>query len=393
MTRVRDTLAGMFRTLASRLGRPSPRALDVAVAALVALPVLGSSFTSAQAKDEPAVGVLGLLVVAPLLFRRRRPVGTLAAVLIAGAAVPGSATFLVAALVALYTVACARRPAVIAAAALAVVASTSLHRAIWEHVEGGGELVSPVIACGVAASLGLYAASHRARLGLLTERAERLERERELLAERAVAEERVRIAQELHDVVAHNVSLIVVQAQALAATANDADVTAATDDIADLGRQAMGDMHRTLKLLRADESDAQRAPQPTLANVDALLDQARRAGMRVDLVVSGSPHELPAVMDLSAYRIVQEALTNVVRHAGPVTAHILLDYRPDALVMTITNERQRDREASPVTNGSGNGLIGMRERVALFGGTLHVDTTDPRCFSVRAAFPNTPATR
>jgi signal transduction histidine kinase len=188
-------------------------------------------------------------------------------------------------------------------------------------------------------------------------------------AERAVAEERIRIAQELHDVVAHNVSLIVVQAQAqaLGATVPDERVTEATEGIADLGRQTMSEMHRTLKQLRAnDEQTSRRGPQPGLGDLDELLEGARATGVRVALSIEGQPRPLSQSADLSAYRIVQEALTNVVKHAGRADTTVRLGYLPDGLELTIS-----DRGDTPVrTNGAGrHGLVGMRERAALFGGT------------------------
>ena len=162
--------------------------------------------------------------------------------------------------------------------------------------------------------LGLYVGSRAAWSAAGARRA--LDRERELLAERAVAEERLRIAQELHDVVAHNVWLIVVQAQALGATAGDERVREATDGIADLGRQTMAEMHRTLKLLRAATTAAELAPQPGLGELPDLLERTRSAGVGIELTVEGEPRPLAQSVDLSAYRIVQEALTNVVKHAG-----------------------------------------------------------------------------
>ncbi len=160
----------------------------------------------------------------------------------------------------------------------------------------------------------------------------------QLLAERAVAEERVRIAQELHDVVAHSVSLIVVQAQALGATVPDERVTQATRGIADLGRQVMSEMHRTLKLLRANKDQAaQLGPQPGLGDLEELLERARAAGVRVELAVEGKPRPLSQSVDLSAYRIVQEALTNVVKHAGRADTTVTLGYRPDGFMFTITD--------------------------------------------------------
>jgi signal transduction histidine kinase len=177
-------------------------------------------------------------------------------------------------------------------------------------------------------------------MAALRDRAERLDRERELLAERAVAEERVRLANELHDVVAHNVSLIVVQAQALGATARDEAVTTATDGIAALGRQAMADMHRTLKLLRTSgDYAAVRAPQPSLANLDHLLEQSRAAGLDVELTIEGRPRALTEGLDLSAFRIVQEALTNVIKHARRARTRVLVGYRPDSLQLVVANDR------------------------------------------------------
>ena len=153
-----------------------------------------------------------------------------------------------------------------------------------------------------------------------------MDREQRLLAERAVAEERVRISQELHDVVAHNVSLIVVQAQALGATAGDEHVREATDGIADLGRRTMAEMHRTLRLLRAHDDRPALAPQPGLADLDDLLARSRAAGLDVELAVEGAPRRLAQGVDLSAFRIVQEALTNVVKHASRARTSVTVTY-------------------------------------------------------------------
>lgn len=196
----------------------------------------------------------------------------------------------------------------------------------------------------------------------------------------------MRIAQELHDVVGHNVSLIVVQAQALGATAGDERVKHATDGIADLGRAAMAEMHRTLKLLRANQDEAAwLAPQPGLADLDGLLARSRAAGLRVDLAVEGEPRRLSQGVDLSAFRIVQEALTNVVKHAGRAQTTVLLGYRAEALELTIT-----DRGGAPGPHApgpGGHGLVGMRERAALFGGTLTAGPRGDDGYEVRALLP------
>ena len=210
-------------------------------------------------------------------------------------------------------------------------------------------------------------------------------RERELLAERAVAEERVRIAQELHDVIAHNVSLIVVQAQALGATHADEQVTSATDGIADLGRRTMAEMHRTLRLLRAGDDAPEYAPQPGLGDLDKLLAQSRAAGVPVELAVEGAPRRLAQSVDLSAFRIVQEALTNVVKHAGRARTAVTITYGPEALELTIVDSgnHQEGRRGAP----GGHGLIGMRERTALFGGTLTAGPRPGQGFEVHASLP------
>jgi signal transduction histidine kinase len=307
-------------------------------------------------------------------------------VLAAAIATPVDGQYVFPIIVALYTIGSIRSWEATIAAAAAPVAAGFIY-----ILAGGSEftyddLSAVGLTCAVAAGMGLFVRSRRASFEALQERAERLDRERELLAERAVAEERVRIAQELHDVVAHNVSLIVVQAQALGATVPDDRVAAATEGIADLGRRAMTEMHRTLKLLRANEDEAaQRAPQPGLADLDELLERSRAAGLRVELAVEGKRRPLSQTVDLSAFRIVQEALTNVIKHAGRAQASVVLGYRADALELTITDSG--DSAAAHAPTPGGHGLVGMRERAALFGGTL---TAGPRAgngFEVRAVLP------
>jgi len=384
----RDTLRRMSWAPPAWLRRPSERSVDVALTGVVAIPVLAGSFGSAQARQHPLLGLLGLLPVLPLLIRRQRPVVALALVLLTGFLVPGQGSFLLAALICLYTIAATHSARVTLAASVAAVAAFVLHRLVWERLGSAGDLPTPVIACAAAVALGRYSAARRASIAALRDRAERLDRERELLAERAVAEERVRLANELHDVVAHNVSLIVVQAQALGATARDPAVTVATEGIAALGRQAMADMHRTLKLLRTSNDDAAaRAPQPSLANLDRLLEHSRAAGLDIELIIEGHPRALAEGLDLSAFRIVQEALTNVIKHARRARTRVLVGYRPDVLQLVIANEPSPTRDDAPQVNGAGHGLIGMRERAALFGGTLDAQSTGERGWQVSATLP------
>ena len=225
----------------------------------------------------------------------------------------------------------------------------------------------------------------------LRDRAERLDRERELLADRAVTEERLRIAQELHDAIAHNVSLIVVQAQGLAAGTTEEHVTQTSGAIAELGRQAMAEMHRTLKLLRDDQVEAQLTPQPGLGNLDRLLEQSRAAGLSVELTLEGQPRPLQQSLDLSAYRIVQEALTNVIKHAASADTHVTLCYHEHGLELTIADEGDQADGRPTRPHNRGHGLIGMRERTSLFGGTLTAEPRSGRGFQVAATLPYTEA--
>lgn len=366
------------------LGKPSPRLVDTTLAVLVGLAVV-SAWLVDPAKDHRPL-LLGVLFAvaasAPLLIRRRWPFAALAALVALAFGSPADGALTLPLLAIVYTIgSMSSWQATVAAAAIAVGANMIY--------QGTGDVIGPVLYCAVVAALGLYVASRRTSLEALRERAERLDRERELLAERAVAQERVRIAQELHDVVAHNVSLIVVQAQALCATVPDERVTQATTGIADLGREAMSEMHRTLKLLRAnDDQAARRGPQPGLGDLEQLLERTRAAGVRVQLAVEGEPLRLSQSVDLSAYRIVQEALTNVVKHAGRADTTVTLGYRPYGLELTITD----NGDAAPNANArgpsaGGHGLVGMRERAALFGGTLTAGPRDDHGFEVHGMLP------
>jgi len=186
-----------------------------------------------------------------------------------------------------------------------------------------------------------------------------------------VAEERLRIARELHDVVAHNVSLMVVQAQAIAATSRgDQEQQTALAGMADLGREALSEMHRMLGVLRVqDGGSPEREPNPGARGLERLITRTREAGLDASLVVDGPARELPAGVDLSVYRIVQEALTNVIRHAAASQAVVALSYSPDALEVTVLDDGVGP-PAGANGSSSGHGLVGMRERVALFGGRL-----------------------
>jgi signal transduction histidine kinase len=222
-------------------------------------------------------------------------------------------------------------------------------------------------------------------------RRRRVTRDRELAAREAVTAERAAIARELHDVVAHHMSVMVVQAGA-ARTVVDVDPAAAAEALRQIeasGRTGLAEMRRLLEILKAGDRDGDRAPQPGLERLDELLDGMRATGLAVEAVVEGEPRPLPPGADLSAYRIVQEALTNTLRHAGGASARVLLRYRPDALEVEVVDDgRGPAGDADPL----GHGLIGMRERVQLFGGELEAGPRPGGGFVVRARLPSeTPA--
>ena len=208
------------------------------------------------------------------------------------------------------------------------------------------------------------------RAETLAARAELFEREQELRAREAVAEERARIARELHDLVAHNVSVMVVQAGAERhALADDQASTRETlTSIEQAGRQALVEARRLLGMLRRGDAREELEPQPGLDQIEFLIDQVRRAGLPVRLEVEGQRPPLPAGLDLCAYRIVQEGLTNALKHAGPARAEVVLRYSPDALDVQVRDDGRGVLPAA--AGGTGHGLIGMRERVALYGGQL-----------------------
>jgi signal transduction histidine kinase len=365
---------------------------DVLLATLLAVPVLGSLAWHADRGDQPLLLLLGLPALGSIFLRRSRPAAALLVAVAVRAAIPSDEALQLPVLAALYTIATVTEWRVAAAAAAGAAGVSIIAGAAWgsgnvnEHGGLLGYAIGAASSCAAAVALGLYAAARRRVLDGLRERAERLEREQELLAERAVAEERTRIAQELHDIVAHNVTMMVVEAHALGATIQDERVMQRTDAIADLGRQAMSEMHTTLKLLRGDSETADLAPQPGLDQLERLVDQLRRAGLEVELAIEGLPHPLPRSVELSAYRIIQEALTNVVKHARGARTEVRLSYASEALELTVVDHGDTARPAAAGAPSSGHGLIGMRERVALFGGTLTTNPL-PDGFQVTATLP------
>ena len=200
------------------------------------------------------------------------------------------------------------------------------------------------------------------------ERAEHAERERESAARVAVAEERSRIARELHDIVAHAVSVMVLQVGAVRHKLPDslAEDRDALKSVERAGRTALAEMRRLLAAMRREGDEAELVPQPGLDGLDSLLNEVGRAGLPVELHVDGKPFPLPRGVDLSAYRIVQEGLTNVLKHAHASDADVIVRYRPDELEIEVRDNGHR----SATSDGLGHGLIGVRERVKIYGGQM-----------------------
>jgi signal transduction histidine kinase len=254
------------------------------------------------------------------------------------------------------------------------VAGGTAFAAVAAGAKGAGDLAFGTLIFGGALLFGVAMRRRHLQAALLT-------RQRD----NAIATERARLARELHDIVAHGVSTIVVQAQAGAALLDSEPVRAheALQTIEATGRQSLVELRRLLGLLRTVDDPAAVSPQPRLGELDALVDGFRRAGLPVDLSIEGRAFELPPGLDLAAYRVLQEALTNSLKHAGPARASVSVRYLHDTVELEVND----DGTAAAAPNGDGHGLVGMRERIALYGGELAVGPRKSGGFAVVARFP------
>ncbi|MEV7567266.1 sensor histidine kinase [Streptomyces tanashiensis] len=285
------------------------------------------------------------------------------------------------------------------------LAASTLSQLRWplEETDSGAATVFFTIIMTVpfvlAWVLGDSLRTRRAYFAQLEERASRLEQEREAQAKVAVAAERARIARELHDVVAHNVSVMVVQADGAAYVMDSSPDTAkqALETISTTGRQALAEMRRLLGILRTGEHQeaGEYVPQPDVGQIEDLVEQVRGAGLTVDFAIEGSPRPLPSGVELTAYRIVQEALTNTRKHGGPdVGASVRLVYFDDGLGLLVEDDGRgapQEMYEDGGADGRGHGLIGMRERVGMVGGTLDAGPRPGGGFRISALLPLKPA--
>jgi signal transduction histidine kinase len=248
-----------------------------------------------------------------------------------------------------------------------------------------GNYLGPLVIFSAVWAAGFFLSSRTQQIAEAAERAERAERAREEEARAAVAEERARIARELHDVVGHSVSVMTVQAAAarrLLLPEQERERQALLV-VEHTGREALAEMRRLVGVLRRPEEAPALAPQPSLNHVDKLVAQARDAGLPVELHVEGTPVQLPAGVDLTAYRLVQEGLTNAVKHAKAEHAEVLVRYSDGQVEITVSD----DGRGGGNGDGGGHGLVGMRERVSVYGGELEAGPRPEGGYALRARLP------
>jgi signal transduction histidine kinase len=374
--------------VADRLRHLPPLAVDALLALVVGVVTVVS--IAVADGDDPTERMtwwgwaLVAVQVVPLVWRRRAPVAVLlvsglGSLVFGGANLPDPAIQFTLAL-ALYTVAAYRCRPISVPVVLVFVVVGALSFVLDEQADLADVAVNYLVGIG-AWVVGDSTRSQRERTAWLAQR-------QEDEARRAAAEERVRIARDLHDVVAHHISVIAVQAEAaqevLAAHPERAEGAMAT--VADTARSALGELRRMLALLR---SDAGRAPQPDLGAVDELVASVRSAGLAVEVRTTGPARPVDGVVGVTAYRIVQEALTNVLRHADARRACVDLAFEADALVIRVADDGRGPRAVRPraTDGGGGQGLVGMRERVSVLGGRLETGPAPGGGFAIEARLP------
>jgi signal transduction histidine kinase len=383
--------------------RRHPKLVD----GLLALLVLGFglSMYGSLTRHPGLIPVIVALAV-PIVFRRQYPAAAFAAAVVVGAVqvvmFGGPTTADVSVLILLYSLAVSR-PRRTSAPGLAICVLGAAVATVRWRVAGDGTPWQVLLVMGLVSTPALLAwlaaDSVRWRRGYyaaLEEKAHRLERERDALAQVAAAAERARIARELHDIVAHHVSVMVVQADgaAFALENSPAKTREALGAISGTGRQALAEMRRLLGMLRSPSAGPELAPVPGTDQLSALLEQTRTAGIPVAFSQEGTPAAGPAGgADLAVYRVVQESLTNVRRHGGPgVSAAVSIRYTADGVTVSVTDDgrgaaAQPGPANSAAADSTGHGLHGMRERVELYGGTVTAGPRPGGGYQVTATLP------
>jgi len=408
-SRIRGQMARMtaMDTLAAapwRWVRTHPRLVDagvmvvLALLALLALPTLtGGHGPRGEQGDDVATTVLLVLAAVPLVVRRRYPLPVWALTLLLGVlAVLTSDGHLLLPLptfLALYTVGrlAPLRTTVLTAAVtgVAFVAATVVVQGAWSDERGDFPALTTLALSGAAAAVGVAVRNQHAALAAARARAQQAELTREEEAQRRVTDERVRIARELHDVVAHHISVVNVQA-GVARHLMDShpdQARMALGAVRDASKTVLSEMSAVVGLLRTPEEHAPTAPAPGLERLGALAESARLAGLALTWTVTGEPYELPPIHDLTAYRVVQESLTNAAKY-GAGAAELVIDYGADAVHVDVRNPVAATR---PAATGDGHGLIGMRERVEAVRGRLVTGPAADGTFAVHAEIPRSSA--
>jgi signal transduction histidine kinase len=413
VNRVAARLARLPQPLAARLAALPPRrqellqdlGLGVAVAAVNVISLLPD-----QAQLHPLWLALTLVIAQglPLIWRRSRAVGV--GLVIGAARVAydkigfGFAPFPLGPAIAFYTIIDRRGPAWRWGACLLVAAGIAVSESSPGHTQPY-ETIFQVTIFLTAAAAGMLSRAKRASIRAAQSRADRAEAELDRQSAQAAERERTRIARELHDVVAHHVSLIAVQAEAATSLlpGRPDEARSSVEIIGNTARQALTELRRLLGVLRKPSERLETAPSASLGQLGDVLDQVRGAGLPVDFEIVGTPCPLASGVDLTAYRIVQEALTNTIRHANAARAAVRLCYEPGYITVSITDSGRRPDGTSPAAgNGTGTGrpgplltgagslglgLAGIAERVASCGGTLTVGPTPAGGFAVTARLP------
>jgi signal transduction histidine kinase len=364
-----------------------PPRIDLLIGLLLTAGTQAELWTAEEVEEPFWLQVVSFLAITvPVAWRRRAPLAATAVVAVGFSVqtVAGQAEVLggfVAAILITYAVAAHedRRGALVGA--LLVVVGVVLSALYDPANRSFADTFGNLFLFAVVWTLGRAVRSRQRRVDV----AERTAAEREEQARTAVQDERTRIARELHDVVAHSVSVMVLHAGvARRLLRDDPDrVVEPLRLVEETGRQALAEMQRLLGVLRENGARAALAPQPGLDDVPELAEQLRRSGLRVELRVDGEPQRLPAGVGLAAYRIVQEALTNALKHAGPATASVGISYRPHQVELDVVD----DGRGRGIGIGTGHGLVGMRERALLYGGQIEAGPLEAGGFRVRAVLP------
>jgi len=368
-----------------------PLALDGPLALLLA----GEALISLTPGAPVAVVSLALAGTLCVAWRRRAPEAVLAGTSIAFIVCTASGYLTpplpFAPLVAIYTVAVYRPPSISIKAGGVAAAGVIVGSIFGPNGLNDDSLLDYPLSLVAALTIGYGVRIGRARAALLERQSAQLAREQAALTQLAVEQERARIARELHDIVAHHVSVMVAQASAARVVfdARPQQARQALGSIAAVGREAMTEMRRLLGVLHPHGAQVDHAPVPGLDRLPMLIAQIEQAGLPVRMAVAGNRRRLPAGVELSAYRIVQEALTNSLKHAGPTEAHVLLGYHDEFLELRISDTGHNGDAAAVKQEGpiEGRGLVGMQQRAALLGGQVVAGPAPDRGFVVTARLP------